>query len=380
MIRYLKIENFKSLKAVDLTLTGLNALMGMNGMGKSSVMQALLVLRQSLFAVPTEYVRLPGAIPGILQLDGDLVSLGSANEVLCQNAEKSEIDMRVRFSSDSRGNEEIGASFPITGASSLPGVMPQGTFAMPADFRNQALLGRNFAYLSAEHIGPRRSYSASGWNQIGINQLGNEGEYAVPFLSSFGDRLPVPDAMCLKSGRTNYLLDQVSAWMGEISSHIRLNAVYNPSERSAKLNISYRGQEMSTEDISPVNTGFGIPYVLPLLTILLKSKPGDLILLENPESHLHPRGQAKVGELICRAVASGAQVLCETHSDHIINSFRVAVKQGIISPDQLMVDYFDQGDDLNTAVTEIHVDRNGNLSEYPAGLLDEWGELMSELI
>lgn len=74
------------------------------------------------------------------------------------------------------------------------------------------------------------------------------------------------------------------------------------------------------------NVGFGISYVLPIVLALVKAKKGELIILENPEAHLHPRGQRKMGELIARAAQGGVQVIVETHSDHILNGIRFVCK------------------------------------------------------
>ena len=136
-----------------------------------------------------------------------------------------------------------------------------------------------------------------------------------------------------------------------------------------------------TNPYSPVNVGFGIPYVLPLILTLLISQPGDLVLIENPESHLHPRGQAELGKLIALASQSGVQIICETHSDHIINGIRVAVKENNIDSNKVRLFYFDKNETtkLETEVTPINVDKNGELDSYPTGLLDEWGNLMAKL-
>lgn len=87
-----------------------------------------------------------------------------------------------------------------------------------------------------------------------------------------------------------------------------------------------------------------------------------------------------MAELIALAAENGCQILCESHSDHIINGIRVAVRQGLIDHQKLMVSYFSKNEQQETVAEHIEVDKKGALSEYPAGLLDEWGILMSELI
>lgn len=82
-----------------------------------------------------------------------------------------------------------------------------------------------------------------------------------------------------------------------------------------------------TNEYTPQNVGFGISYSLHVITAILKAKDGDLIIIENPESHVHPRGQAELGKLIALAAINNIQIIIETHSDHIINGIRVAVKE-----------------------------------------------------
>ncbi len=88
------------------------------------------------------------------------------------------------------------------------------------------------------------------------------------------------------------------------------------------------------------NVGFGITYVLPILVAILSSRAGALLLIENPEAHLHPKGQAEMGALLARAASCGIQVLIETHSDHVLNGIRVATHDGIIEPQDIQLHYF----------------------------------------
>ena len=116
---------------------------------------------------------------------------------------------------------------------------------------------------------------------------------------------------------------------------------------------------------------------------LLKSKKDDLIIIENPESHLHPKGQSSIGKLMSPAAQNGAQLFIESHSDHIINGIRVSVKEGLISTDNISVNYFDRNLKSNiheTEIINIKIDKNGELSKYPEGLLDEWTNLLMRLI
>ncbi|NOX48765.1 MAG: DUF3696 domain-containing protein, partial [Chlorobi bacterium] len=108
-----------------------------------------------------------------------------------------------------------------------------------------------------------------------------------------------------------------------------------------------------------------------------------IIILENPESHIHPRGQAELGKLMALSAANGAQLFIETHSDHIINGIRVAVKEGNIKKEDINISYFDKVTTANeqfTRITDISIDDNGELSDYPKDFMDEWNNQLLKLL
>lgn len=105
-----------------------------------------------------------------------------------------------------------------------------------------------------------------------------------------------------------------------------------------------------------------------------------MILLENPEAHLHPRGQAALAELVVRAAKTGAQVIVESHSDHILNGVRIAVKKNLIQPDQLKLHYFHSGSTAGHAFQTIEVGPAGTIAQWPVGFFDEWDRALDELI
>lgn len=377
MLRYLEIANFKSLKDIRLPLEKLNLFFGLNCAGKSSVLQSLLLLRQSYFYRNEESL-------AKLMLNAHLLRLGTSRDVLCQTADTDQIKFYLKFENGKFLN--LAYTCSESGAdSSLPlEVTSEGKAknfpSLLSMLEGEPLFGHSFCYLAAEHIGPRRLYDMTKMSLDAVDVLGTHGEYAVPYLAINGDNFHVPARLCLTEGKTDSLMDQVSAWMSKISPGIRLRAETVEYEKNAKLLVSYDGNRLLTTDFSPVNVGFGIPYALPLIVEILISNKNSLLLIENPESHLHPNGQTWMAELIARAAANGAQILCESHSDHLINGVRVAVKEETLQADDVTVAYFDKNDDQETFIEEIQIDSNGTLDKYPKGLLDEWGNLLSKLI
>jgi predicted ATPase len=135
--------------------------------------------------------------------------------------------------------------------------------------------------------------------------------------------------------------------------------------------------------MKPTNVGFGLTYVLPVVTAVLFASPGDLLIIENPESHLHPQGQARLGKLFAQAAENGVQLFIETHSDHVLNGVRVATKQKIISPENVGLFFFVrdfESDEHKTEIIQPFIDENGRIDKRPKGFFDEWGNQLDELM
>ena len=240
-----------------------------------------------------------------------------------------------------------------------------------------------------------------------------EGENAAEFLSQYGNALTMdsfwesgfredaldnpmyyPGSVSKdRPGENTHLIDQVNAWLSVVSPGVRLSVTATEvgSEKVYEMKVGY-GEGDDIRWFDPKNVGFGISYTLPVILTLLTSRQDDIVIIENPEAHLHPKGQAKMGELIARAVASGVQVFVETHSDHVINGIRVAVAEKILKSEDVNIAFFerkehgaeqDGGADSKETYAEVRnikVDDQGSLSEYPADFMDEWNNQLMELI
>jgi predicted ATPase len=118
--------------------------------------------------------------------------------------------------------------------------------------------------------------------------------------------------------------------------------------------------------------GFGVTYALPVVTAALLAPSDSLLLVENPEAHLHPSGQSAVGAFLARVASDGVQVILETHSDHVINGIRRAISADYVLPaSDVAIHFFraDEGD--NPSVVKIDVQPRGDLSEWPEGFFDQ---------
>lgn len=364
MISRLKVKNFKSLKEVDIETSSLNLFMGLNGMGKSSLIQTILLLKQS-----NEIERRR------LNLSGNIINIGKGKDALYQFAKEEFIEIGL----DVEHTKKYNWKFEYRPEQS---VLESKIGYKTEDINYLRKKLEYFQYLTADHVGPQEIYETNS-GIISNNELGDRGEYTVHFLHVYGYSFKVPKTLLHPRTIESSLISQVNAWLTEISPGVKLNVIEVPHVDKVLLNYEFELLKGKTSAFKPANVGFGISFVLPVITSLLLAKRETIIILENPESHIHPRGQAELGKLMALAAANGAQLFIETHSDHIINGIRVAVKEGLINRSNVRISYFEKEttkEEQFTAITEIKVDKNGELSEYPKDFLDTWNNQLLKLI
>jgi predicted ATPase len=209
--------------------------------------------------------------------------------------------------------------------------------------------------------------------------LGTRGEYTVDFLRHYQDE-PVQFATLHHKGASPRLLDQTEAWMSEICPGVRIEAATIEQTDLVRLGFQFaRARQLTSRSRRPTNVGFGLTYVLPIIVACLTAKPGSMILLENPEAHIHPQGQSAMARLACAAAAIGAQLVVETHSDHILNGVRLAVKRGVLPADGVALHYFKREDD-GIHIVSPTIGMDGMLSQWPDGFFDEWDRSLDQLL
>ena len=162
MINLIKIENFKSLRNVSLNLKNLNLFMGLNSMGKSSVIQSLLMLRQS-------YIR-DNSIKS-LYINNELVSLGNSKDVFYQDADS---DDSIKYTLEN----DI-ALFNVKYQYKEDVDVLTGEILSAKNEKELSLFSNKFHYLAADHISPAKTYNAANAANNIYNQLGNNGENAT---------------------------------------------------------------------------------------------------------------------------------------------------------------------------------------------------------
>lgn len=373
MLKKISFENFKSLHKNEVEFRGITLLTGINSSGKSTLIQGVLLIKQNIFYID-QFLELkslnlnPLNLLKDLKLNGEYVDLGIGKDILYENAKDDKIKINII-------TDENNVSFEMDTLKNLENDVIPCNVEIEKD--NCIFKKEKFQYLKAERVGTKEFYEASK-SKINLGNLGNLGEYTAHFLAEnkalelYIKELKHPDAV------TNELLENTARWLSNISKGIDIKSEIIPDLRKVKLSYSYDGGK---KDYLPKDIGFGITYVLPIIVSILKSKPGDVIVIENPESHLHPAGQVQIAKLCSLAANAGVQMIIESHSDHFLNGIRVAVKENVIKSENIKIYYFNKSlEDSKSEISNIAIDSNGKILNWPKGFFDEWDIQLEKLL
>lgn len=367
MIKRLKIKNFKSHKETELTVSNLNILCGLNGSGKSSILQSLLLLRQS-----NEINRL---LDGLV-LNDSYCQIGTSNDALYYKAQEDNIifemeTTEVNFLQWTYEWEKNKTFIPIKYFKNVANVL----------FREISLFNERFQYISAARLGPQAFYTEDNFaveTQRRLSIERGKGELTAHFLHYFQNEKIKFDYLKHSASEWPELIRQVSAWEREISPNVNVRVYEEGNAYRLKYAFDVKAGETPPDAFSAENVGFGLTYVLPIIVAALSSEEDSLLLIENPEAHLHPQGQAKLAELLAMAAQCGVQIWLETHSDHIINGTLVAIKKKLsgekgIDPEKVRIFYFDRDEtDHSTRTTPVPISpENGRIMDPPDGFFDQ---------
>jgi len=366
MITELQIKNFKSHLHTVLPLKPLTVLTGLNGSGKSSVIQSLLLLRQSY-----KKQRLNEA----LILNDFLCGIGIGKDAVYQASEDDFIEFGIKA-----GSFPYSWKFSVSESKDFLPLLKH-TMNPRTSYDGLSLFNNNFQYLSAGRLPEfkyeRNDLAVESERQISLRN--GYGELVAQYLDYWGKKSVKP---ALKNDNSDFddLLHQVTAWEREISPNVNVKPVKTGESFTIHYSFDRVGTLGSTDEYKTENTAFGLTYALPVITALLSAKDNALLLIENPEAHLHPRGQSKLAELIALAAQAGVQVIIETHSDHIFNGIRKAVAFDKIKKENISLYYFELDDANASAATEIMLSDKGRVLNYRKGLFDQFDDDLDALL
>ena len=119
----------------------------------------------------------------------------------------------------------------------------------------------------------------------------------------------------------------------------------------------------SDDMVNIVDVGSGVSQILPVLVALVAAETDQLVYLEEPEVHLHPRAQANLGEIIVDAANRGVKVVLETHSDLLLRRIQSLVAEDKISPEKTILHWFSRDEDGFTKVTSTPLNATGGYGD-----------------
>ena len=334
MITELHIKGFKCFDEETFRITPLTLLSGLNSSGKSTFLQAIKFFY--------------GFKPQI-------AGLGPLSELVSTRHS----GFKVKIFTEN-----------TSGEFSYPGQKPINFWN-----REQKLV----SYISAARLGPE-IYLPSCVTEDEGQGVGIKGEFVLDFLERHIELSGLPQILCHPDSKSKGVRVNVSHWLSLISPGISINWERIP--RADLLIAEFNGRR-------PGNVGFGLSYTLPIIANVLvyaakiqnEKEKSALILLENPEAHLHPAGQTKLGDFLARAAKSGVQIIVETNSDHLLNGIRLAVKDDLLKSSETSFYYFEY--DFKEEKTEVMkpiLDEQGFFDEWPDGFFDETEKNLERLL
>lgn len=353
MLTEIEINAFKSIVHKHIPLKPLTLLSGLNNTGKSSVIQAL--------------------------------------RMFCSSFENASPLLSGHGSFDELRSKAVPASEPISFTCKFDGTERSETFSLKDTKVQNPGTAPLSCYLSADRWGPKITLPLD--RRLGeFPTLGDRGEYVAGFLDALRN-VKVPEILHHPNAQGITLEYQIIGWLNEIAPGVELR--YETDSKRDAAHVEFN-------NFRPTNVGFGLSYCLPILAAVLgfsAEKPaagwendwgdewdrqraarGLLIMIENPEAHLHPSGQTALGRLLGLGARCGLQLVIETHSDHLMDGIRIAVRQDDLDCSQVVFHYFTKTGEGETTLQTPRLHKSGKLEFWPEGFFDQTLKNRSKLV
>ena len=401
MFTQLRLTNFKAWKNTgDVALKPVTMLLGTNSSGKSTLIQSLLLMKQTVQS-PDRTVH--------LNLGGDevndLFNFGGFDDVLNQAAESPrQFTIAFDFRRDVAGKAFSGSFECSYGQTSTGSVAIQSLMLKSGDRQFRAVRrdkgafsifvdddalprvkGRDYApersvalpaeavsrlekdgpivedlslvirrelegirYLGPLRRKPERDYP---WNKSKPGDVGSDGRGAVDALLA---------SALLKGEEQNVVIKGVSSWLERMKIADRLEVRQQGRSNRYELLIIRDGLACNLRDV-----GIGVSQVLPVLVLAYFAPPGSTIILEEPEIHLHPLAQAVLAELFVEVSKErSVQFLVETHSEHLFRRMQTLMARQQIGPSDAAM-YFVERESGSAKLRALDIDDYGRVKNWP---------------
>ena len=424
MLTHLKLENFKIWRSTGpVRLAPLTLLLGTNSSGKSSLIQSLLLIRQTV----------KGDDPSLdLNLGnpdaGDSVTLGRFKDVLCRHGAATEItagnqvgiEFRWSETGSASGSVLFSARYRKGGAGSAeleflrlgkdgqgfsvqrrkPGIYrltlgnQTKSLGQGPDYRPE----RSFAFSSATltklgeqadairsigpelleelgriiYLGPVRRLAQRDYVWAGRmpQHIGDDGAKAIDALIASGVALQLAQRRKQAAPEETRLFEQTIHWLKKMNLADGLSVHALGGSARHELLIGQNGEAVNIRDV-----GVGVSQVIPVVVAALFAKPGHIVIIEEPESHLHPLAQSMLAELFSQvSCGRGVQFIIETHSEHLFRRLQTLVARRETNPDDAAM-YFVERDGKAARLRTLELDDFGRVKNWPEGFFgDALGE------
>ncbi|HZH75756.1 MAG TPA: DUF3696 domain-containing protein [Archangium sp.] len=429
MFTRLRIENFKAWRDTgDIRLAPLTVFFGPNSSGKTSLLQLLLLLKQTMESPDRKQVLNLGGNHGPIDfgswqgmLFGGDISRGlrfglgwRVPEAPCAGVRENSVLAGVPMSFSAQigststapigvreflytvgeSSEGVGMRynpgtqsydlFPSGLVSSLRGERalsaPRRFYGFPEEVPGVPFEDYEFAlerqlasthYLGPMREAPNRLYM---WSGEAPADVGFFGENTVAALLAAQERvLDLPDGQ--RSGFGEILANWLVR-MGLLESFETRSI--NPETSHYRILVRTPG---SRRQVDLTDVGFGVSQVLPVLVQLFYAEPDSTLMFEQPEIHLHPRIQSELADLFIETIKlrqanspPGIQCLVESHSEHFLRRLQRRIAEGKLTSDETVLYFCKPGPDGST-IEELQIDKYGRISNWPE---DFFGDAMGD--
>ena len=399
MLKKIEFDNFKCLSGKSFDLNKINVFTGYNGRGKSSVIQAILMLSQSTRKDDlNSFAR--------LHLNGNFVKLGDFDELL-SDTNKYDFSVSMTLSDNTDHNVilgyemtddykigllnkcEIDGNSYFDTASSYQSETTEKKKGELGDLRQLPVFlynhfwSQNLHYVSANRQGPVNFVEREEIPDFFY--VGADGSHTINTLSAYNEFITKAMNVDSNDDQEYNIIESVTNWVNEIMNGggVSVKGTESTEDESNTLKkspILKLGFDIKNDGkvYSSYNVGFGYSYILSIVVTALIAKKGDMVIIENPEAHLHPEAQTRLTFLLAKLGARGVQVFIETHSEHVINGIRLAALKNEykIQNDDIRIFFFDRNFDK----IDLIIEKTGRIPNWPERFFDQYQHELAEII